>query len=179
MNRPDMPREDSSSEAPGHLRESVRFLPSLAEVVISPNVLIHLLKQLLQSLWGLSGEILSSRSWPKTLGHGLNDIFIGHCRCLCPQSQEPSYICLKVFFMVLRTLEQGLSYDQLRLKALEIGNQHVLKLLPRRDSPWPKRRITCLGYISDCHDEGLPPDCGIASIRRYSCFVAHQKLLWI
>jgi hypothetical protein len=58
----DMPRVDSSSEAPGHLRESVRFLPSLAEVVISPNVLIHLLKQLLQSLWGLSGEILSSRS---------------------------------------------------------------------------------------------------------------------
>jgi hypothetical protein len=37
----------SLSEAPGHLRESVSFLPSLAEVVVSPDVLIHLLKQLL------------------------------------------------------------------------------------------------------------------------------------
>jgi hypothetical protein len=102
-----MPRVDSSSEAPGHFRESVSFLPSLAEVIVSSDVLIHLLKQLLQSLWGLSGEILSSRSWPKTLDHGLDDNFIGHCRFLCPQSQEPSYICLKVFFVVLRTLEHA------------------------------------------------------------------------
>jgi hypothetical protein len=35
--------------------------------------------------------------------------------------------------MVLHALEQGLSYDWLRLKALETDNQHVLKLLPRRD----------------------------------------------
>jgi hypothetical protein len=34
---------DSSSEAPGHLREPVSFLPSLAEVIVSPDVLIHLL----------------------------------------------------------------------------------------------------------------------------------------
>jgi hypothetical protein len=81
--------------------------------------------------------------------------------------------------MVLRALEQGLSYVWLRLKALKTGNQHVLKLLPRRNSPWPKGRIPCLGYIPDCHDEGLRHDCGIASIRRYGCFVAHQKLLWI
>jgi hypothetical protein len=47
VDRPDMPRMNSSSEAPGHLRESVRFLPSLAKVVVSPDVLIHLLKQLL------------------------------------------------------------------------------------------------------------------------------------
>jgi hypothetical protein len=47
MNGPNMPRVDSSSEAPGHLRESVSFLPSLAEVIVSPDVLIHLLKQLL------------------------------------------------------------------------------------------------------------------------------------
>jgi hypothetical protein len=149
------------------------------EVVISSNVLIHLIKQLLQSLWGLSGEILSSRSWPKTLDHGLNDNFIGHCRRLCPQSQEPSDICLKVFLMVLRALEQSLSYVWLHLKALEIGNQHVLELLPRRDSSWPKIRIPCLGYVSDCHDKGLHHDCGIAPVRRYSCFVTHQKLLWI
>ena len=117
-----MPGVDSSSEAPGHLRESVSFLPSLAEVVVSPDVLIHLLKQLLQSLGRFPGEVLSRGSWPKTLDHGLNDNFIGHCGCLCSQSQEPSDIRLKVFLMVLRALEQGLSCDLLRLKALEIGN---------------------------------------------------------
>jgi hypothetical protein len=159
-----MPRVDSSSEAPGHLIESVSFLPSLAEVVVSLDVLIHLLKQLLQSLWGLPGEVLSRRSWPKTLDHGLNDNFIGHCGRLCPQSQEPSDIRLKVFLMVLRALEQGLSYDWLRLKALESGNQHVLELLPRRDCPWPKGRIPCLGYVPDCHDEGLCHDSCIAPI---------------
>jgi hypothetical protein len=79
-----MPRVDSSSEAPGHLRESVSFLLSLAKVVVSPDVLIHLLKQLLQSLWGLSGEVLSRRSWPKTLDDGLNDNFTGHYGRLCP-----------------------------------------------------------------------------------------------
>jgi hypothetical protein len=125
-----MPRVDSSSEAPGHLRESVSFLPSLAEVVVSPDVLIHLLKKLLQSLWGLPGEVLSRRSWPKTLDHGLNDNFIGHCGRLCSQSQGPSDIRMKVFLMVLRALEQGLSCDWLCLKALETSNQHVLELLP-------------------------------------------------
>jgi hypothetical protein len=118
-----MPRMDSSSEAPGHFGESVSFLPSLAKIIVSPDVLIHLLKQLLQSFWGLlPGEILGSRSWEKTLDHGLNDNLIGHRRRLCPQSQEPSYICLKVFFVVLRALEQGLSCDWLRLKALETGH---------------------------------------------------------
>jgi hypothetical protein len=34
----------------------------LAEVIVSPDVLIHLLKQLLQSLWGFSSKILSGRS---------------------------------------------------------------------------------------------------------------------
>jgi hypothetical protein len=75
---------DSSSEAPGHFGESVSFLPSLAEVVVSSDVLIHLLKQLLQSLQGLPGEVLSRRSWPKALNHVLNDNLIGHCRRLCP-----------------------------------------------------------------------------------------------
>jgi hypothetical protein len=100
-----MPRVDSSSETPGYLREYVSFLPSLAEVVVSLDVLIQLLKQLLQSLWGLPGEILGSRFWAKTLDHGLNENIIGHRRRLCLQSQEPSYICMKVFFMVLRALE--------------------------------------------------------------------------
>jgi hypothetical protein len=157
-----MPRVNSSSEAPGHFRESVSFLPSLAEVIVSPDVFIHLLKQLLQSLWGLPGEVLSRGSWTKTLNHGLNDNFVGHCGRLCPQSQEPSDIRLEVFLMVLRALEQGLSYDWLRLKALETGHQHVLELLPRRDCPWPKGRIPCLGHIPDCHDEGLSHDSCIA-----------------
>jgi hypothetical protein len=47
-----MPRVDSPSEAPSHLRKYVNFLPSLSEVIISPDVLIHFLKQLLQSLGG-------------------------------------------------------------------------------------------------------------------------------
>jgi hypothetical protein len=114
-----MPRVDSSSEAPGHLREHVSFLPSLAEVIVSPDVLIHLLKQLLQSLWRFSGKILSSRSWTKPLDHGLNDNFIGHCRRLCSETQEPSDVCLKILLMVLRALKQGLSCVWLRLKALK------------------------------------------------------------
>jgi hypothetical protein len=114
-----MPRVNSSSKALGHLREPVSFLPSLAEVIISPDVLIHLLKQLLQSLWRLSSEVLGSRSWMKPLNHGLNDKFIGHCRRLCSQTQEPSDICLEILLMVLRALKQSLSYDWLRLKALE------------------------------------------------------------
>jgi hypothetical protein len=125
-----MPRVDSSSEAPSHLRKSVSFLPSLSKVIVSPNVLIHFLKELLQSLRGFPGEVLGHRSWPKTLDHGLNDDFIGHCGRLCSQSQEPSDIRLKVFLMVLCALEQGLSCDWLRLKALKTSNQHVLELLP-------------------------------------------------
>jgi hypothetical protein len=159
-----MPRVDSSSEAPGHFRESVSFLPSLAEIVVSPDVLIHLLKQLLQSLWGLPRKVLSHRSWPKALNHGLNDNFIGHCGRLCPQSQEPSDIRLEVFLMVLRALEQGLSCNWLRLKSLETGHRHVLELLPRRNCPWPKGRILCLGHVPDCHDEGFSHDSCIASV---------------
>ena len=125
-----MPRVNSSSEAPSHLRKSVSFLPSLSKVIISPDVLIHFLKQLLQGLGGFPGEVLGYRSRPKTLDHGLNDDFIRHCGRLCSQSQEPSDIHLKVFLMVLCALEQGLSYDWLHLKALKTGNQHVLELLP-------------------------------------------------
>jgi hypothetical protein len=125
-----MPRVDCPSEAPSHLRKSVSFLPSLSKVIVSPDVLIHFLKQLLHSLGRFPGEVLSRRSWLKTLDHGLNDNFIGHCGRLCSQSQEPSDIRLKVFLMVLCALEQGLSCDRLRLKALKTGNQHVLELLP-------------------------------------------------
>jgi hypothetical protein len=125
-----MPRVDSSFEAPSHLRKCVSFLPSLAEVIVGPDVLIHFLKQLLQSLRGFPSEVLSHRPWPKTFDHGLNDDFIGHRRRLCSQAQEPLDICLKVLLMVLSALEQGLSSDWLRLKPLKTGDQHVLKLLP-------------------------------------------------
>jgi hypothetical protein len=121
---------DSSSEAPSHLRKPISLFPSLAEIIIGPNVLIYFLKQLLQSLRGFPGEVLSRRSWPKTFDHGLNDDFIGHCGCLCSQTQEPSNIRLKVLIMVLCALEQGLSSDWLRLKPLKTGDQHVFKLLP-------------------------------------------------
>jgi hypothetical protein len=121
---------DSPSEALGHLREPVGFLPSLTKVIISVDVLIHLLKQLLQSLWRLSSKILGSRSWTKPLNHGLNDNFIGHCRRLCSQAQEPSDICLKILLMILCALKQSLSYDWLHLEALETCHQHVFELLP-------------------------------------------------
>jgi hypothetical protein len=39
-----MPRVNSSSEAPSHLKKFISFLPSLAEVIVSPDVLIHFLK---------------------------------------------------------------------------------------------------------------------------------------
>ena len=125
-----MPRVDPSSEAPSHLKKSVSFFPSLSEVIVSPDVLIHLLKQLLQSLGRFSSEVLSRGSWPKTLDHGLNDNFIGHYGRLCSQSQKPLDIRLNVFLMILRALEQGLSCYWLCLKGLETSHQHVLKLLP-------------------------------------------------
>jgi hypothetical protein len=83
-----MPEMKSSSEAPGHFRKPVCFLPSLAEIIIGPDVLIHLLKELLQGLRGLPGKILDCRSWPKPLDHGLNDNFIEHYRRLCSQTQK-------------------------------------------------------------------------------------------
>jgi hypothetical protein len=125
-----MPRVDSPSKAPSHLRKYVSFLPSLSEVIVSSDILIHFLKYLLQSLGRFPGEVLGCRSWPKTLDHGLNDNFIGHYGRLCSHSQEPSDIRLQVFLMVLCALKQGLSCDWLRLKALKTGNQHVLEFLP-------------------------------------------------
>jgi hypothetical protein len=62
MDRPDVPRVNSSSEALGHLRKPTCFFPSLAKIVVGPDILIHLLKKLLQGLWGLPGKILCRRS---------------------------------------------------------------------------------------------------------------------
>jgi hypothetical protein len=125
-----MPWVDSPSEAPSPLREPVGFLPSLAKIIVSADIFIHLLKQLLQSMWRLSRKILGSRSWTKPLDHGLNDNIIGHSRRLCSQTQESSDVCLEILLMILRALKQSLSCNWLHLKALETCHQHVLELLP-------------------------------------------------
>jgi hypothetical protein len=122
MNRSDVPGVNSSSEASGHLRKPVCFFPSLAEIIISLDIFIHLLKKLLQGLWGFPGKILSYRSWPKPLDHGLNENFIEHYRRLCSQTQEPSDIHLKVLLVVLHALKQSLRSDGLHLKALKAGD---------------------------------------------------------
>jgi hypothetical protein len=124
---------DSSSEAPGHFREPVCFLPSLAEVIVSPDVLIHFLKQLLKSLWGLSREILSSRSWTKPLNHGFNNNFIRHCRSLCSQTQEPSDICLEVLLMILCALKQGLRCDWKLVTSISLIFYHEVMVPGQRE----------------------------------------------
>jgi hypothetical protein len=65
-----MPRVDSSFEDPSHFRIPVGFFPSLAKIIISVDVFIHLLKKLLQGLRGFHGKVLSRRSWPKPFDHG-------------------------------------------------------------------------------------------------------------
>jgi hypothetical protein len=105
MDRSDMSGVESSSEAPSHLRIPITFLPSLVEIVVSSDVLIHLLEKLLQGLWWLPCKILCCRSWSEPLDHGLDDDFIRHYWCLGSKSQEPSDVCLQVLLMVLRTLE--------------------------------------------------------------------------
>jgi hypothetical protein len=119
---PDMPGMESSSDAPSHLRIPICVLPSLAEIIVSLDVFIHLLEKFLQGSWWLPCKILSYGTWSKPLDHGLNDNLIGHCRRLSSQTQEPSGVHLQVLLMVLRALEQGLSSDWLRLEALEAGD---------------------------------------------------------
>jgi hypothetical protein len=101
----DMPGVESSSEARSHLRIPVSFLPSLAEIIVSSDVLIYLLEKLLQSLWWLLCKILCCRFWSKPLGHGFDVDLIRHRWCLGSESQEPSDVCLQVLLMVLRALE--------------------------------------------------------------------------
>jgi hypothetical protein len=101
VDRSDMPRVKSSSEAPSHLRILVRFLPSLAKIVVSSDVFIHLLEKLLQGLWWLPCKILCCGSWSEPLDHGLDDDFIRHRWRLGFEPQEPSDICLQVLLMVL------------------------------------------------------------------------------
>jgi hypothetical protein len=122
MDRPDMSRVESSSEALGHLGVSVGFFPSLLKVIVSSDVLVHFLKKLLQGLQWLPCKILCRWSWSEPLDHGFNDNLVRHCRRLSSKSQEPSEVRLQVLLMVLRTLEQSLGSDQLRLETLEASD---------------------------------------------------------
>jgi hypothetical protein len=121
-----MPGVESSSEAPGHLRVSVSFFPSLLEIIIISDVFIYFLEKLLHGLWRLPCKILCRWPWSEPLDHGLNDNLIGHCRRLGSQLQEPSDMRLDILFLIMCALEQSLSGDWLRLKALEASDQHVL-----------------------------------------------------
>ena len=67
----------------------------------------------------LSIDAFAQQMTVKGLVKDSNDNFIGHCWRLCPQTQEPSDIRLKVFFVILGALEQSLSSNRLRLKPLE------------------------------------------------------------
>jgi hypothetical protein len=107
-----MPRVESSFEAPSHLRIPVSFLPSLAEIIVSSDVLIHLLEKLLQGLWWLPCKILCCWSWSEPLDHGFDDDLIRHRWCLGSESQQPLDVCLQVLLMVLCArieLEQSLA----------------------------------------------------------------------
>jgi hypothetical protein len=42
-----MPRVEPSSEAPSHLRIPIGLLPSLPKVIVSSDIFIHLLEELL------------------------------------------------------------------------------------------------------------------------------------
>jgi hypothetical protein len=100
-----MPEVESSSEAPSHLRIPVIFLPSLAKIIVSSDVLIHLLEKLLQGLWWHPCKILCCRSWSEPLDHGFDDDLIRHRSRLGSKSKESTEICLQVLLMVLRALE--------------------------------------------------------------------------
>ena len=105
VDRSDMPMVESSFEAPSHLRILVRFVPSLAKIIVSSDVLIHLLEKLFQGLWWLSCKILCYRSWSEPLDHGFDDDLIRQSWRLGSESQEPLDVCLQILLMVLRALE--------------------------------------------------------------------------
>jgi hypothetical protein len=168
-----MPRVESSYEGPSHLRILVSFLSSMVKIIISSDILIHLLEKLLQSLWWLPCKILRCRSWPEPLNHSFDDDLIRHRGRLGSELKESLDICLQVLLVVLHTLEQCLGSHWLHLETLEAGYQHVLQLFPRHDRSRAKGRVPRLSYTPDCHDEGFRHDRRVAPIRGYGCFVAH------
>jgi hypothetical protein len=107
VDRSDMPGVESSSEASSHLGIPVSFLPSLAEVIVSSDVLIHLLEKLLQGLWWFPCKILCCQSWSEPLDHGFDDDLIGYRWRLGSKSQEPSDVCLQVLLIVTTQCYSG------------------------------------------------------------------------
>jgi hypothetical protein len=105
MNRPDMPRVESSSKAPSHLRVSVGFFPSVQKAIVGSDVFVHFLEELLQGLLWLPCKILCCGSWSKAFDHGFNDDLIRHCRSLSSKSQEPLDVRLQILRVVLCALE--------------------------------------------------------------------------
>jgi hypothetical protein len=69
---------ESSFEAPSHLRIPVSLIPSLAEIIVGSDIFIHLLEDVLQSLWWLPSKILRCQSWPEPLDRSFNDNLIRH-----------------------------------------------------------------------------------------------------
>jgi hypothetical protein len=122
MDRHDMPRVESSSEAPGHLGVSVGFFPSLPKVIVGSDIFVHFLEKLFEGLRWFPCKILRRWPWSEPLDHGFNDNLIGHCTRLSSQSQKPSDIRLQVLLVVLRALEQSLGSDWLHLETLETGD---------------------------------------------------------
>jgi hypothetical protein len=59
VNALDISRMESSSKAPDGFGVLVDFFPSLAEIIISPYVLIHLLQQLLKGVQRFPSEVMS------------------------------------------------------------------------------------------------------------------------
>jgi hypothetical protein len=51
---------------------------SLSKVVVSPDIFVHLLQKLFQSLWRFSSKILCCLSCSKPLDHGFNNNLIWH-----------------------------------------------------------------------------------------------------
>jgi hypothetical protein len=105
MNRPYMSTVESSSESPGHFGVSVGLFPSLPKFIVSSDVLVHFLEELLQGLWWLPCKILCCGSWSKAFDRGFNDDLIRHCRRLSSKSQEPSDVRLQILLVVLCALE--------------------------------------------------------------------------
>jgi hypothetical protein len=124
-----MPRVDSSSEAPSHLRKPISFLPYLAEIIISLDVLIHFLKQLLQSLGGFLAKYLAIGPSRRPLIMASMTISLGTVGT-CALRRKNLQHTPEGTLMVLCALKQGLSSDWLCLKPFKTGDQHVLKLLP-------------------------------------------------
>jgi hypothetical protein len=100
-----MPRVEYPSEAPGHLVVFIGFFPSLPKVIMGPDVHVHLLQKLFQSLWWFLGEILGRRSRSEPFDHSFDNNLVQHRWRLSPEMQKPSDICLQVFLMILRALE--------------------------------------------------------------------------